>query len=121
MEYKLPIAETTIPIEGRKVFKIFIPKDNTYRFTRKVKGYHKESVTINAITKKKIKLMLDWAISKGAYDIVESNTTNSVYFILNGMEVRISDHSKKSFDGISFVVNWNSSGKDYQHILEIFM
>ena len=47
-----------------------------------------------------------------------SNTTNSVYFTINGKEIRISDHGSNYFNGENFKITWKTNPYDVIIILD---
>lgn len=125
--YAPPISEnTTLVIEGKKVFSRFIEhktqdiKQPLYRYTGTGKGRHSEIRAKKDITAQKIDLLLEYARKAGAYNIRRSNTTKSVYFDLNSIEFRISDHKNPAFEGITFIIQWNSTGKNCKDLIDLF-
>jgi len=105
--------------EGKKFFPKLLFKekkgsDNEIRaFVNypKNKGSYSISSFANTLTSIKLGKLSSWLREKG-FKVVVSNTTNSIYFKHNGIDVRISDHGKKTFDGINILFRWNTTGQD---------
>lgn len=94
---------------GKNYFKNIRMVDGMYRTSKKIKGYHKESVIKNEITRKKIEHIYDYCKTKGATNTTHSQMTKSVYFFIGEIAYRISDHHKSSFLGVDITVMWNSN------------
>jgi hypothetical protein len=121
----LPLNQTTLETEGKKLFKKFQkypdpekPMWPKYRFTTGGKGYHKEATALNVVIERKINILLEYARKKGARNIIRSRTSKSVYFEFMGFDFRLSDHEQKEFVGVSIIVKWNSSGKNFKDIVD---
>ena len=102
--------------EGKKFFPklLFLKKGDEIRaFLNYSKN--RGSFSIGSFEKllagEKISLIAKWLAKKG-YKITYSNTTNSFYFKFDDVDVRVSDHGKKSFDGINILVRWNTNSSD---------
>jgi len=102
------VSEDVLSV-GKNYFKNIRMVDGMYRTSKKIKGYHKESVVKNEIKRKKIEQVLEYCKAKGAEKITHSMMTSSVYFFINEIEYRISDHSKSNFLGVDITVAWNSN------------
>ena len=95
--------------EGKKYFPKLKEIDGRYYLNYpKNKGSFSESGFKNHLVAYKIEKVID---SLNAKNITYSNTSQSVYFTLNGKNFRISDH-KKSFDGIDITIKWNTPIED---------
>ena len=95
---------------GKRFFKhIRMSENGTYRISKNIKGYHKERVITGQIKIKKMDLLVDRLSSIGATDKVCSMSTNSIYLTYNNKRLRISDHSKNTFEGLNILVFWNSN------------
>ena len=114
-EYLADGGETTnvnnkeILDEGKKYFPKLKEIDGRYYLNYpKNKGSFSESGFKNHLVAYKIEKVIDWLNAK---NITYSNSSQSVYFTLNGKNFRISDH-KKSFDGIDITIKWNTPIED---------
>ena len=73
------------------------------------------------LTTDKIGKVLAWVQRLGAKKINHSKTTNSVYFTLNDISFRISDHrnfNQNRFNGHNIHVSWNTTGKEIYNQLK---
>ncbi len=52
-----------------------------------------------------------WILSK-KIKITKSNTTNSIYFSLKNKAIRMSDHKRRSFEGIDLLVDWKTNPQE---------
>lgn len=82
--------------------KATIREDGKIRLT-KGNGFHKESIIKNILIRKMIRLKVIDFLDLGASNLVESNTTKSVYFTFENENYRISDHLKP-FIGIQIII-----------------
>lgn len=93
-------------IEGKKYFpKLKEINGRYYLNYPKNKGSFSENGFKNHLTAYKIEKVLERLTAENIY---YSRSSQSVYFTLNGKDYRISDHKKKSFDGIDITINWNT-------------
>lgn len=104
-DIKNPLLE-----EGKKYFPKLKEIDGRYYLNYpKNKGSFSENGFKNHLVNYKIEKVLEWIKAK---NINYSKSTQSVYFTLNGKEFRVSDHKKKSFEGIDITIKWNTPIED---------
>jgi len=81
-------------------------KTNNDKGSYSIEGFKKllASTKINFI----VAHLKSWGKVK---NLVNSNTTNSVYFtyVPNGQPIRLSDHAKSTFEGLDILVLWDSN------------
>lgn len=66
----------------------------------------------NEITREKINRTVDWIVRKYSAKIVNhSLTTNSAYLRVGDKHIRVSDHKRKSFDGVDILITWMTDAK----------
>lgn len=83
-----------------------------YRISRNIKGSHTADTIKCFVNQKKITQALDYALQKGATNMVHARISKSVYVTLNGTHYRLSDHGNKSFEGTSILIRWNANMED---------
>ena len=110
-------------IEGKKFYpnlKIKIigthydptPKPRFFINPRKNKGSFTYNSFKNKLTTDKIIKTFNWLRDKGkVYDIKSSISTNSIYFVFNGKQVRISDHPKENSE-FSIIIKWDTQSSE---------
>lgn len=79
-----------------------------FRFTKSIKGWHYPNVLIGELMARKIKAVKEQYLTLGATDIIESRSSKSVYFTLDNLKYRISDHSSTHFEGITILIRYDT-------------
>jgi hypothetical protein len=82
--------------------------DDCFKIQRRQKGCHKLNTVLNEIKRRKIICIANKCKAEGAIDFVQSKMTNSIYFSINSISVRVSDHPKTSFPGVSIIIQWDT-------------
>ena len=99
-------------IEGRKYFpKLKKIDDRYYLNFPKNGGSFSWNGFKNHLINHKIRKIME-IIKEYIINDNYSNTTQSVYFKMNGKDYRISDHKRGSFDGIDIIIGWKTSIED---------
>ena len=97
---KLKYFETTLKHSTEPVTRFFVnyPKNGGSYSIGQFKGF---------LAYTKIELVLKWLSQQYRItDQVRSMTTHSVYFKINGTDIRMSDHNSGKFEGSSFIITW---------------
>jgi hypothetical protein len=92
---------------GHKYFSYFYKENGLYKISKKG-GYHKENVIKNQIVSRKIDQIIAYLQTQGATNI-ERAQTGTYYLFVKNIPVRISNHIKKSFEGIDVFIQWNTN------------
>lgn len=103
--------------EGKKFYpKLKIIDNRFYVNYPKNKGSFSVSGFKNLLTNKKIRAVVEWLSKKHQIDNLNfSSTTNSAYFKINSIDYRLSDHRKKSFNGVDLTITWDTKSEDIRN------
>lgn len=94
--------------EGKKHLPRCVKVGDRYSISKKIKGTHSIDVVMGIIQQNKVDAVLSFYNSKGITELNKA-LSGSVYFKLNGLPHRISNHeSKLGFLGVEIRIRWNS-------------
>ncbi len=102
------IDERTVLEIGKEYFGRIIKVGDKYSISKRIKGLHNESVIKSEIARRKIHKVFEMAEEKGAVNYNRAVFTKSVYFSLNGVNYRLSDHKRQEFEGVVLLIKWNT-------------
>lgn len=98
---------------GKDYFPRIIGSFDSWKISKRMKGVHRRVIVENELKVRKIIAIEEEFLAMiTPYSRYSSRTTNSRYFSIKGINFRISDHGKSTFEGVDILITWRSNVKE---------